>query len=505
MLRLTPPDDAIPFIVTTPARQSVEEKRKLIRSHVMRGKNRKKRPLRPPSWIGGGKVNDAVNIRRQNVLSTPAKVGGELSFTAFSAEMGSDMLETIWKLQQAMFPVGFGLAFGYTEPSWFEPIWNDAACLHFTVFIAKAYLDFVHRQKEISATALAHLVKALTILQQRLASSDDELSTSDSTILVVVDLTMAATVRGDLDTALKHLQGLHKMVILRGGLSAFTGNRQLQTKIADLGVALGTGCQPLFFSDGILWDSRIASPGRIPISGTQDPDPDPQMPTSDLGPFFDSLDTRLRLVWDDISELVRATNMATQCKLYIDKELYQEVMISTHYRLVHLRFVTGDVNETTRLGLLAFASTLFLQSRGVKTQYEYLAQCLQNAISLLGHKTRAIPTQLTLWLHIVGAVSVFGEHEQAWFRPALTELLQAMRLASWKDVSKADSGSYATRALDIEGTETYLSPRRDLTIKSYNDDGSRTVLRVMCPDPRAADVRDGRNMRELRKPLSTTV
>ncbi|OCK77896.1 hypothetical protein K432DRAFT_357774 [Lepidopterella palustris CBS 459.81] len=404
----------------------------------MRGKNRKKRPLRPPSWINGDQVNDRVSIEKKQTLSIPAKVGGEFSFTAFSAEIGPDMLETIWRLKQTMSPLEFSLGSDQTKPLWFEPIWNDAACLHFTVFISKVYLDFVHGQKEISKTALARFVKALAILQKRLASSDDELSISDSTILAVVGLTMAATALGDFETALKHLNGLHKMVILRGGMSAFKGNRQLQTKIfrADLGVALGTGCKTLFFSDGVLWDSYFAPRRRIPISGAQDsdPDPDPQMFAPNLGCFLDSLDMRLRLVWDDLSEFVRAANIVTQCKLSIDSELYQELMVSIHYRLVNLRFDSGNVNETIRLALLAFASTFFLQWRGIKTRYEYLARHLKSTLSLLRLKTRAMPAQLTLWLYIIGAVSVFDEHEQVWFQHALTEVLRAMRLKSWNKV-----------------------------------------------------------------------
>jgi len=253
ILRLTPPNNDIPFIVTTPARQSVEEKRKLIRSHVMRGKNRTK-PLRSRSWISGGKANDTFDTKNENALCIPAKVGGEFSLTAFPTEISPDVLETIWnckriplswcrifnrtnvltnyfEVKHAMFPFEFGPGSNQPELSWFEPIWNDAACLHFTIFIAKRYLDFVHGQKGNSKMALAHFVKALAILQQRLASSDTELSISNSTILVVVGLTMAATILSDLETALKHLNGLHRIFILRGGMSAFKGNRQLQTKI----------------------------------------------------------------------------------------------------------------------------------------------------------------------------------------------------------------------------------------------------------------------------------
>lgn len=100
MPRATPSSDTIPFIVTTPARQSVEEKRKLIRSHVMRGKNRKKPRSMPPSWTSSAHPNLSVSRRKDYTLSIPVKVGGGFSFPASSVELPPDVLESIWKRKQ---------------------------------------------------------------------------------------------------------------------------------------------------------------------------------------------------------------------------------------------------------------------------------------------------------------------------------------------------------------------------------------------------------------------
>lgn len=124
-----------------------------------------------------------------------------------------------------------GLPPNEAKSSWFDSILSDEACLHFTIFITEVYLQSVHGQGGSRTTALAHFVKALGILRQRLSSSDNGLSTSDSTILVVIGLTMAATSFSDFDTARHHLKGLHKIVMLRGGVSGLNGNRPLQIKI----------------------------------------------------------------------------------------------------------------------------------------------------------------------------------------------------------------------------------------------------------------------------------
>ncbi|KAK7752045.1 hypothetical protein SLS62_006009 [Diatrype stigma] len=396
----------LPFIIATPSGQLGEDKRKFVRSHVMRGKNRKKRPSKPPSWISGGEIDRPIEVARAGASRIPAKVGGELSLTALAAEkLGPYMLDSIWK--------------------------------------SKAYFNHIDGQRGNDGTAaLVHSVKALAILQQRLAGGDHDLPISDSTILVVVGLTMATTAVGDLETAQKHLTGLHKMVELRGGILAFRANRQLQAKIlrqvsVDLGVALSTGRSPAFFSDSISWVSYIAvSQGRIPLSGTQlaGSGSAPKLSAPDLEHFLDGMDVRLRFVWDDVVEYARAANIATQCQLSIDQELYQEVMVSVHYRLVNLCFDIGDVDEAFRLALLAFASTLFLQWRGIKPRYEHLSWRLSIAVSPLGRKTRdQLPAQLAFWLHVIAAVFISNGHEKAGSRLALVDILRDMKLESWNE------------------------------------------------------------------------
>jgi len=170
------------------------------------------------------------------------------------------------------------------------------------------------------------------------------------------------------------------------------------------------------------------------MPATQNAHRNSQTSASDLGCFLDCLDLRLRHVWDDLSDFVQAANTVAQCELNIDSEMYQKAVVSIHYRLVNLRFDTGNVHETIRLALLAFASTLFLQWCGVKIRYEYLTQHLMIALSLLKHMPKAMPTNFTLWLHIVGAISVFDGQERARLRPAQVEVLRAMKLKSWDEV-----------------------------------------------------------------------
>ncbi|KAK9771095.1 putative Transcription factor domain-containing protein [Seiridium cardinale] len=435
MSKTGPHGAEIPFIISNPAKGSNDEERKLIRSHVMRGKNRKKIPPRPSSWINGRADCHEGDLWKNRLSYAPTKVGGEFSLTPFSAEMTPRTLETIRKLRYAMFPLQLGWPSEKTEASWFEPIWRDVACLHFTLFTTNTYLSTIYGHEEDRDAALVHFSEALSILQKRLDASDDALSVSDTTILIVVGLTMAATALGDFETAAKHLSGLHKMVALRGGLSSFQGKKLLQAKIcrADLEVTISTGCKPLICSKDFSWGSYLSSSRQTLVSSTSGPTT--KRCAAELEGFLGRIDTRLRLVWLDLAEFVRAVNIARQTRLDIDSELYMEAMVSIHYRLLYLRYDVGDVCEAVRLGLLAFASTLFLQWRDIKTRFEHLARRFRHALSLLRYNKEVMPAELRLWLYMAGPICVFDDAEAALY-PALIEVLRYLQLTTWEEVKQ---------------------------------------------------------------------
>jgi hypothetical protein len=91
-----PSNEAL-FIVITPSAPSIEPNRKTIRSHVMRGKNRKKHPPRPAPWINKDYVSTSPTRFGNHVLSIPPRVGGDFSFTAAPGELGPQFLTIIWK------------------------------------------------------------------------------------------------------------------------------------------------------------------------------------------------------------------------------------------------------------------------------------------------------------------------------------------------------------------------------------------------------------------------
>ncbi|KAK6203995.1 hypothetical protein LQW54_008568 [Pestalotiopsis sp. IQ-011] len=425
------PTPSLPFIITSGTEPTTTDagQRRMIRSHVMRDKNRKKRPKRPvitgPAWWIHG--DGETPTPRSGALPMPMKVGGEFSLTRFSAEMTPTTLATIRKLRYEMFPIEFTSASPHNESSWFAPVWRDEACLRLTLYTTNTYLSSSSMtspdkdRERYRSAALAHLSEALGILRKRLDSVADANgdATSDSTVLIVVGLALASSALGHLETASQHVAGLRRMVRLRGGLAAFRGQTLLQSKIcrADIEVALATGRGPVM-CPRVCWDPCMPSSGRPPSLAPE------------IQNYLENAEIRLLHIWNDLSEFVRAANIAQQCRRDIDTELYLESMVSIHHRLVSLR-CQGSY-EALRLGLLGFASTLFLQWRNVKTRFEHLVKALKQALMLTSDQE--IPSGLNLWLHIVGHICVFDHEESHSLKPALVHLLYQYRIKSWVEV-----------------------------------------------------------------------
>jgi hypothetical protein len=74
---------------------------------------------------------------------------------------------------------------------------------------------------------MLHLRKGLRLLRERLLGEDDDKKVSDSTIGIVLKLAVAAHFIGDYQVFKQHMEGLRKMVDLRGGLDVFKGKQVL--------------------------------------------------------------------------------------------------------------------------------------------------------------------------------------------------------------------------------------------------------------------------------------
>lgn len=140
--------------------------------------------------------------------------------------------EVTFASKQMFFPLVKCFDFEIKERSMFDPLSYDTAYLNAVIFGAQAYMDmFLGRSRKGS---LRQLLKTIQLLRDRLCITDGYTPISDTTILIVLTLAHIAHLRGEHITAEQHLQGLYKIITLRGGIAAFQDTPKLLTELLRL-------------------------------------------------------------------------------------------------------------------------------------------------------------------------------------------------------------------------------------------------------------------------------
>ncbi|KAJ3550273.1 hypothetical protein NM208_g66 [Fusarium decemcellulare] len=436
-----PSTGMMPFIVLCSVDKADPATRKLIRSHVMRGKKKKKR--RPKEVSESSKGDQLVGyteiehpgldeVIQMYTPQVPTRIGGDLSFIDFAEDIEFSMLLNITKVStvatRIIFPLLAAIGFQAENKEWLHLVRQDAAALHITAFAVEIFIDrFLRRREEsTNATAIIHLHKGLNLLRERLVADDDESKVSDSTIGVVLKLASAAHFNGDYEASKQHMDGLRKMVNLRGGLDIFKGTRFLLEMLRyDLDIALLNGSDPVFYCQ----------------PSEQLPEyPEKLMPTSDdsLGPqnsseFLQSMDSGLATAWLAMRRFCLLVNLGAQTQRLMRPDLFQESMAAVTYRLLRMKFANGSTDEAILHGLLAFCHHVFLQWQDIKLPYRHFPTAFKECIQGL-ETVDAVSPQLILWLLMTGAISVFGDEE--WLKNALRKYAEKCGVRRWKEIHR---------------------------------------------------------------------
>jgi hypothetical protein len=308
------------------------------------------------------------------------------------------------------------------------------------LWTTQAYFDWLQGDA-LSPTALFHEGKTLQLLQDRI--NDPQLAIRDTTIAVVVTLVMVSALVGHVSVVKKHMQGLNQIITLRGGMRELEKNAQLQIKVcryelstqkddslsvlltllfrsADLCTALLSGDEPFFFTDGMPWHPYLARPADI--NGL-------------LATHFAgcNIDRRLAGVAADLRRFSTSTNLAFATGRKIVGEVYQEILISTQYRLVNLKFEPQDVNEILRLGLLAFSSSVFLQEGGLRRRFASLSTQFKRTLAAVDWTNPALK-RIGLWLLVSGLVASVTREDDDALMPLLRERCHESGQPSWAGI-----------------------------------------------------------------------
>jgi hypothetical protein len=155
--------------------------------------------------------------------------------------------------------------------------------------------------------------------------------------------------------------------------------------------------------------------------------------------FLDRLNSRLAAIWAAMSHFCSLVNVSVEKENpLITDHIFLSSMGSIMYRLLHLKFVTGSLDETVRLGLVAFSTPIFLQWRNIKLADPSLPYNYRKSLTGLNSLKCGTTPGALLWLLMVGATSIFHEPDdiaglKKWLQPTIA----MCSISSWNQMRDA--------------------------------------------------------------------
>ncbi|CEI67499.1 hypothetical protein FVEN_g5602 [Fusarium venenatum] len=481
------------FVSSGPVGKPAPESRKFIRSHVMRGKNTKKtltiqpkqddfeeihRPVtlavtnltQDSLWTVGHTHSrgDRAWIQSPSLIAHLIKPPPDLELFTFAAPLDQNSQYLIYRflttIKDTLYPAEWCVDSDYQKSSWFHWLLEDPAYLHCVCFMVSAYKDLItargrgkHNEGwggEFSPSTRNRLRHTIKLLQDRL--EDPKKQMDDTTTATIISLATMADAMEDAQAFEAHSNGLRRIVGMRGGLQAYTHNRQLQIKLCrvDLGWSIRNGCKPEIYDGRPAWEPLLEAFGTVACSF------EIQEPSLNFMNMYYTWDWRLQNAFKDLRDFSALANKLSPGAQKLKPEAFQEIMLSIQYRLLKLDFSSSSdpLPEALRIGLLAYESTMFLQMLGTKLKSESFELQFREAIQGIPVQGEAA-ANVKLWLLLVGSMIIF-EGSEEWLvqcirslagRQGWEEVRVRVREVMWIDVVHDGPGREAYEAAQVCG------------------------------------------------------
>ncbi|KAL4867502.1 hypothetical protein BDV12DRAFT_120242 [Aspergillus spectabilis] len=416
---------ALQFIDHSPSGIGSFERR-LIRSHVMQGKNKGK-PRRS--------IKKQRNVAELKcALSAPYVIPrqvfwGDLCLTSFPEQLDSEstalMHRWFFDISDVLFPPQFCTKFDIIKSTWVNCILADEAYFHSTLAISASYVDFVQRKPAISSKTLHHISQAYALVNNKLSGP---FAASDSAIAAVVSLAIYQQVHCQPATGLIHLHGLYRMIQLRGGIAKLMQeNRALALKPLrlDVELAMQNGTCALFHGDEVPVRPVLCNAN---LSNRDSFEAAPLMPPIMLA----------------LLSFSRLLNKAERSKyLKLDPLDYTETLLWLLYRLIeavpplHPSTEPGACNgDVSCLTMLAFMTTLLPEYTRDGPRCPLSSNRLGNVVQDIASEFSDSNPPLLLWMLFIGGISVLNLKDHPWLSRLITNTCERLELDTWADIQR---------------------------------------------------------------------
>jgi hypothetical protein len=150
--------------------------------------------------------------------------------------------------------------------------------------------------------------------------------------------------------------------------------------------------------------------------------------------WLDVMDARLVNIWQDLKSFSDYTNTGLNAgKTKMNPESFQHTLVSLEYNLMSLKFPVDNVNEAFRLGMAAFAATIFLQTHGIRVRFPDLAGQLHNVLLQANLSGREF-VGLRVWIYVMARLSAVTDVDDGWLLPLLRNSLESAHVGTWEAV-----------------------------------------------------------------------
>ncbi|TVY52381.1 Sterol uptake control protein 2 [Lachnellula cervina] len=324
-------------------------------------------------------------------------------------------------------------------------VWRDRVLFHAALQLSAMRLQKSQAHSDIDSRQISG--ECIRLLRDRIESSNNITQVSDETISAVATLAAIEHERGNMKMLRMHLDGLKRMLDIRGGLSAIRDTNPMIANSVFWVFAMAMYEVPYPPLDVIL-------PPFSPSGYGLHPSPPSQTIShfQDFGPDYDSsptLEMRLLGVNQDIASVANSVQHVSQL---VPTHSYPTattslVILTRICNLLSYLLSLGPIPATslTDYNTLASESMRLCTLLHVFTPWRGLTPDGTISINLLLHSLisclklmRSAPewslNTITLWMFCTGAVAADSLPERSWFVGYLAEMTDEMEIRNWNQM-----------------------------------------------------------------------
>ncbi|KAI0973203.1 hypothetical protein F4678DRAFT_20777 [Xylaria arbuscula] len=427
--------------------------RKLIRSHVAKGKNlgrtihRPSRHPRKPKVTASEQTASEVrpevdNIKESEVpLSIQRQLQEDLSTSLpFNTSLTCRRLffhfATFMRLEPYTPELRKTVTYINGPRLFLQYAFLDEAFFHCTVAMSVAASIPFPATRQETAEAFSHLSRGLHLVNQRLAG-DRESALSDTTLAVVVLMAQHERLLGYHHHALVHFDGLHKIVALRGGISRVVsecpGVAQKALR-ADFDFALHLGSSTRF--------SVKCIPGKAALDWLRAK----YRATRSESPYAQTLaipaNEEIRTVFEDMCVLAWLVNDSAVHGVTVNDYDFHNILLLIGYRLLNVQPLNTPIEARDTLELLLHLGlvalmTKFFFTMGLKPPDVHLLYRYIVSAALEQQYASRDEQEHLLWLLFTGkSTLLINVDDDIWLVPEISKVAAQLGLSTWDQVSR---------------------------------------------------------------------